>query len=84
MTASNSFITRTSNGCPTDHLPVRGGEKHDSADSGSRTFRHVQKDSFVPTRETPAHRAERLAVIARLRCIYPEDFISATYGGDHV
>jgi len=55
-------------------------EKHDSADRRSQLFWHVQKDSFVPTRETPADRAERLAVIARLRCIYSDDFISATYG----
>ena len=27
-----------------------------------------------------SRRAERLAVIARLRCIYSDDFISATYG----
>ena len=75
MTASNSFITRTSYGCPTDHLPVRGASKHDSVNRGTR---------LLVANESASDRAERLAVIARLRCIYPEDFISATYGGDHV
>ena len=72
MTAFNSFITCTSNGCPTDHLPVRGASKHDSGNRGTR---------LLVANESASDRAERLAVIARLRCIYPDDFISATYGG---
>lgn len=75
MTASNSFITCTSNGCPTDHLPVRGASKHDSGNRGTR---------LLVANESASDRAERLAVTARLRCIYSDDFISATYGGDHV
>ena len=75
MTASNSFITRTSYGCPTDDLPVRGASKHDSGNRGTR---------LLVANESASDRAERLAVIARLRCIYSDDFISATYGGDHV
>lgn len=75
MTASNSFITRTSYGCPTRNLPVRGASKHDSVNRETRLF---------VANESASDRAERLAVIARLRCIYSDDFISATYGGDHV
>lgn len=72
MTAFNSFITCTSNGCPTDHLPVRGASKHDSGNRGTR---------LLVANESASDRAERLAVTARLRCIYSDDFISATYGG---
>ena len=72
MTASNSFITRTSyNGCSSRNLPVRGASKHDSGNRGTR---------LLVANESASDRAERLAVIARLRCIYPDDFISATYG----
>ena len=71
MTAFNSFITCTSNGCPTDHLPVRGASKHDSGNRGTR---------ILVANESASDRAERLAVTARLRCIYSDDFISATYG----
>ena len=71
MTASNSFITRTSYGCPTDDLPVRGASKHDSGNRGTR---------ILVANESASDRAERLAVIARLRSIYSHDFIAATYG----
>lgn len=71
MTASNSFITRTSYGCPTRNLPVQGEEKHDSGNRGTR---------LLVANESASDRAERLAVIARLRCIYSDDLISATYG----
>ena len=51
MTAFNSFITCTSNGCPTDHLPVRGASKHDSGNRGTRLF---------VANESASDRAERL------------------------
>ena len=72
MTASNSFITRTSYGCSSRNLPVHGEERHDSGNRGTR---------ILVANESASDRAERLAVIARLRCIYSDDFISATYGG---
>jgi hypothetical protein len=53
-------------------LPVRGASKHDSGNRGTR---------LLVANESASDRAERLAVIARLRRIYPDDFISATYGG---
>jgi len=67
----NPNITCTSYGCSTDHLPVHGQEKHDSGNRGTR---------LLVANESASDRAERLAVIARLRCIYSDDFISATYG----
>jgi len=70
------FISSTSyNGCSSRNLPVHGEERHDSGNRGTR---------ILVANESASDRAERLAVIARLRCIYSDDFISATYGGDHV
>ena len=59
------------NGCSSRNLPVHGEERHDSGNRGTR---------ILVANESASDRAERLAVIARLRRIYPDDFISATYG----
>ena len=51
----------------------RAGEARAALAEDRRGGRHVEA--------VHGDRAERLAVIARLRRIYPDDFISATYGG---
>lgn len=71
MTAFNSFITCTSKGRSTGTCLFAPSGKHDSDNRGTR---------ILVANESASDRAERLAVTARLRCIYSDDFISATYG----